>query len=136
MEQKVVKKSTFSSQFWTSPQTWNIITLNPYSPYYVTRSSAFGSAVNWSCDLHTRQWYCTVIGWSSGDIIQKTICNDIINYIYLNAKSKSKNYNRSKPEILRLLWEIIVFRLVSFLLNMICLKLQLLHKIAYIWIFV
>ena len=44
---------------------------------------------------------------------------------------KIKNYNRSKPEILRLLWDIIVFTLVAYLLNMICLILQLLYKIAY-----
>jgi len=53
---------------------------------------------------------------------------------------QSKNlkiYNyRSKPEILRLLWDIVVFRLVAYLLNMICLILQLLYKIAYILIFV
>ena len=36
-----------------------------------------------------------------------------------------KNYNRSKLEILRLLWNIIVFRLVGYLLNMICLNLHL-----------
>ena len=28
-------------------------------------------------------------------------------------QNKIKNYNRSKPEILRLLWDIIVFRLVT-----------------------
>ena len=40
-----------------------------------------------------------------------------------------KNYNSSKPEILRLLWDIVVFR-YGFVLNMICLVLQLLYKIA------
>ena len=30
---------------------------------------------------------------------------------------QNRNYNGSKPEILRLLWDIIVFRLVSYLLN-------------------
>jgi len=44
-----------------------------------------------------------------------------------------KNYNRSKPEILRLLWDIIIFRLVAYLLNMICLNLLLLYKIVYIY---
>jgi len=41
---------------------------------------------------------------------------------------KLKNYNRSKTEILRLLWDIIIFRLVAYLLNM-----NLLHfyKIVY-----
>ena len=48
-----------------------------------------------------------------------------------NAREKLRNYNESKPEILRLLWDIIVFRLVAYLLNMICLIIQLLYKIAY-----
>ena len=48
-----------------------------------------------------------------------------------NARKKLRNYNESKPEILRLLWDIIVFRLVAYLLNMICLIIQLLYKIAY-----
>ena len=41
---------------------------------------------------------------------------------------KLKNYNRSKTEILRLLWDIIIFRLAAYLLNM-----NLLHfyKIVY-----
>jgi len=42
---------------------------------------------------------------------------------------KKKKYNRSKSEILRLLWDIVIFRLVSYLLNMICLMLQLLYQI-------
>jgi hypothetical protein len=40
---------------------------------------------------------------------------------------------RGKPEILRLLWDIVVFRLVAYLLNMTCLILQLLYKIANIY---
>ena len=36
-----------------------------------------------------------------------------------------KNYTRSNPEILRLPWDVVVFRLVAYLLNMICLILQL-----------
>ena len=52
-----------------------------------------------------------------------------------NATCKKK-YNRSKPDIIRLMWDIIVFRLVGYLLNMICLNLLLLYKIVYICIFV
>ena len=37
---------------------------------------------------------------------------------------QNKNYKRSKSEILRLLYDIVVFRLVAYLLNMICLILQ------------
>ena len=52
-----------------------------------------------------------------------------------NAKSKLKKYKRSKPEMLRLLWDIIVFRLVSYMLNMICLiLLQLLYTISHIYV--
>ena len=46
-----------------------------------------------------------------------------------------KKYNRSKPEIFRLLWDIIVFKLSAYLLNMICLILQLLYKIVYLYEF-
>ena len=50
--------------------------------------------------------------------------------------AKLTKYNRSKPEILRLLWDIVVFRLVAYLLSMTCSILHLLYKIASIWIFV
>ena len=36
-------------------------------------------------------------------------------------QNKIKNFNRSKSEILRLLYDIVVFRLVTYLLNMVCL---------------
>jgi len=50
---------------------------------------------------------------------------------------KLKNYNRSKPEILRLLmWDIIFFKLFAYLMKMNCWNLLLLYKIVYIWIFV
>ena len=45
------------------------------------------------------------------------------------------NNNRSKPKLLRLLWDIIVFKLVAYLLNMTCLNLLLLCKILYVPIF-
>ena len=45
------------------------------------------------------------------------------------CKLKKKNNNRIKPEILRFLWDIVVFRLVAYLLNMICLMLQLFSKL-------
>ena len=50
-------------------------------------------------------------------------------------QNKKKKYNMRKPEILRLLWDIVVFRLVAYLLNMICLILKLLYKIADIYEF-
>ena len=46
-----------------------------------------------------------------------------------------KNYNRRIPEIIKLLWNIVVFRLVVDLLNMICLILQLLYKLHMYMIF-
>ena len=46
---------------------------------------------------------------------------------------KSKKYNRSKSEILGLLWSIVVFTLVAYLLNMICLIFTtLVHNLIYI----
>ena len=45
------------------------------------------------------------------------------------------NDNRSKPKFLRFLWNIFVFRLVAYLLNIICLNLRFLYNILciYIW---
>ena len=39
------------------------------------------------------------------------------------------NNNRSKSEFYMFLWDILVFRLVAYLLNMICFKLRLLYQI-------
>jgi len=69
----------------------------------------------------------------AGDVI-RTICNIILSIkSIINAKWKLNNCNRSKPEILRFLWDIVVFRLVSYLWNMIFFLLQLLYKIAYMY---
>ena len=45
---------------------------------------------------------------------------------------QNKNYNRGKPKILRLLWDIVVFRLVVYLLNMICLTTTFIQNCKYI----
>ena len=104
----------------------------PYSPYYVTRTSANGSAVYWSCDFSlyhvTTILHCHWLKFCNVTWTIRTICYYIISI--KNAKYKLKNYIRSKPEILRLLWDIVVIRLVEYLLNMICLILQLSYKIA------
>ena len=54
---------------------------------------------------------------------------------WCKCKMQIKNYERSKPEIRRLLLDIIVFRLVAYLLNMICLNILLLYKIVFIYKF-
>ena len=99
------------------------------APYYITMRAQFTGHV-----IQTEiTWpaYCNAIGWSSGDVI-RTIYVVILSIIFIkNAKIKINNYNRSKPEIIWFLWDIVVFRLVLYLLNMICLYLQLLYKIAY-----
>ena len=63
---------------------------------------------------------------------------DILKWI-ISIKNKNllnSNNNRSKPKFIRLLRDIVVFRWVAYLLNMICLNLRFLHKILCIWIFV
>ena len=55
---------------------------------------------------------------------------------FYTLMSADANIKGSKPEILRLMWDIVVFRLVAYLLNMIYLILQLSYKIASIWILV
>ena len=47
-----------------------------------------------------------------------------------NEKLLNSNYKRSKPEYFRLLRDIVVFRLVAYLLNMICLKLKILYLLT------
>jgi len=82
--------------------------------------------------------YCTAIGWSF--VTQYGLYRLYVIILSItsieNAKCKIKNCDRSKPEILRLLWDIVIFRLVAYLLYIICLILQLLYKIGYMWIFV
>jgi len=51
-----------------------------------------------------------------------------------NEKLLNSN-NRSKLEFLRLLCDIAVFRLVEYLLNMICLILRISYKILHIYVF-
>ena len=57
--------------------------------------------------------------------------NNIINYIMNNENFLNLNINRSKPEFLRLLCDIVIFRLVAHLLNMICLVVRILYKILH-----
>ena len=52
-----------------------------------------------------------------------------------NEKLLNSNNNGSKSEIFRLLWDIVVFKLVAYLLNMIYLELKTLHQILHIYMF-
>jgi len=105
------------------------------SPYYATRTPANESAVYWSRDTDRNhmtsilQCHWLKFWWRNTEYGLYVV---ILSIIFIkNAKIKINNYNRSKPEILWFLWDIVVFRLVLYLLNMICLYLQLLYKIAY-----
>ena len=51
-----------------------------------------------------------------------------------NVKLLKSNNDRSNPKFLRLLWDIVVFRLVVYLLNMIRLNLRFFYKMFYIYI--
>ena len=53
-----------------------------------------------------------------------------------NEKLLNSNYKRSKPKFFRLPWDIVVFRLVAYLLNMICLKLRILYQISHMQVLV
>ena len=55
---------------------------------------------------------------------------------FINGKLLNSNNDRSKPKFLRLLLDIVVFRLVVYLLNMVRLNLLVLYTILYIQIFV
>ena len=61
----------------------------------------------------------------------------ILSIIFIeNEKLLNSNNNSSTPEFLRLLWDIVVFRLVAYLLNMICLILRILYNILHIYVMV
>ena len=84
---------------------------------------------------HLTRIYCTAIGWSLGDVIRTILTiSNYINYIYQKCKIKVKIIIGANLRFSGSLWDIIIFRLVAYLLNMICLRLQILYKIAYIWI--
>ena len=53
-----------------------------------------------------------------------------------DVKLLNSNNNRSTPEFLRLFWDIVVFRLVAYLLYMICLILRILYKYLQIYVLV
>ena len=105
-------------------------------PHYVsvTSTPTNESAVYWSRDTDIVKWplYCTFIGGSSCDVIRTY-------KLQLYLLKINKNYKIIIGENLssiRFLWNIFVFRLVAYMLNMICLNLQFLYKIVYIWIFI
>ena len=50
-------------------------------------------------------------------------------------KLLNSNINNNRSKLLRLFWDIVVFRLVAYSLNMICLILQILYKILHIYTF-
>ena len=66
-----------------------------------------------SCDQNSHQRQCSIIQ---------------------NEKLLNSNNNRTKPQLLRL-WDIVVFRLVAYLLNMIWLNLLFSYKIWYMTFF-
>ena len=49
-----------------------------------------------------------------------------------NEKLLSSNKNRNTPEFFKLLWDIVLFKLVAYLLNMICLKLRIVYQILHL----
>ena len=49
---------------------------------------------------------------------------------------KNANFDSSKPEILSLLWDIIVFRLVAYLLNMNKISMYIIKLFAHIYIYI
>ena len=122
--------SPFCPAFW--PAIANILIYINKELYYIDLKFYF----NWNHETSIQLchwlkfWWCNTAGLYGLYVIILSIIS------IKNAKYKFKNYNMSKPDILRLLWDIIVYRLVTYLQNMICLILQLLYKIAYIWIFV
>ena len=66
----------------------NIIT---YSPYYVTKTPTNESAEYWSRETD-RNHVTSILHWSFGDVILtiRTLCNNIINYIYSKCKIRIK----------------------------------------------
>ena len=96
-------------------------------PYHISRIPNNGSAVYWShdtdrvmCDKNTA---LPLVGFLVTYDTDMFIILSIISV--KNEKILNSNNNRSKPKLLRLLWDIVVFRLVAYLLNIISLNLLL-----------
>ena len=98
----------------------------------MTRTPSNGNAVYWSRDTDGDMWQCAhhwlEFWWHDPNV------KIILSIISIkNEKLLNSNKNRSKPELLRLLWDIVIFRLVAYLLNMTCLILRILYKIYTFW---
>ena len=80
-----------------------------------------------SRNKNSLQWQCSILvmWWRHVTIILHCHC---LKYWW------HSNNNRSTPEFLRLLWNIVFFRLVAYLLNMIFLILRILYKILHIYV--
>ena len=97
-----------------------------------------------SLDQNSHQWLCSILviwyRWSHMIMIlhchwwefwsHNTGIFIILSIISIkNEKIMNSNNNRSKSKFLRILWDIVVFRLVVYFLNMIRLNLLFLYKI-------
>ena len=102
-------------------------------PYLTMRFLMFSCC--WNANVFHGSCYWTIC---SGDLHQFNIkysiivtwygrINYIINYLLQHKLLKPK-HNRSNPKFFKLLWNIVIFRLVAYLLNMICLNLRFLYK--------
>ena len=96
-----------------------------------------------SCDQNSLQWECSLLvtwyRWRHVTIIlhyhwlefwwHAPDAKIILSIISIrNENLLNSNDNRSQLEFLRFLWDILAFRLVAYLLNMICLILQIWYK--------
>jgi len=94
-----------------------------------------------SRDQNPLQWQCSIlVTWYIRRHVKNTalpLVRVLVTFISTKKeKLLNSNNNRSKIEFLRLLLVIVVFRLVAYLLNMICLMLQILYKIVHIYVFI
>ena len=99
----------------------------------MTRTPSNGSGVYWSLDADSQVTTILHCHWlefwgHDPDVWIMLLIISIKNETLLNL-----NNNWSKPEFLRLLRDIIIFRLVAYYLNMICLIFRILYKILHIY---
>ena len=108
--------------------TLNSVKITPKRIYVRYASvSRDQNSLQWQCSHAYRNRHVTLIVhchwlgcWKHGPGVKIILSSTSIKFERL---LNSKN-NRSTPEFLRLLWDIVVYRLVAYLLNMICLILN------------
>ena len=131
-------------------ETWDSQELNDSYKMFLSREIDVKLCKTYTCQ-NSLQWQCRILvmWWRRRHLTILLHCHwlefwchvpdtwIILSIISIkNEKLLHSKNKRSKLEFLRLLWDIVIFRLVAYLLNIICLILRILYKILHIYVLV